>query len=96
MRPADTRTLTCPRYDAAFMQNPAESAPPIIVKVIETPTESLADVVMGAIGLSGLLTLVAVILGLVLGAGFIALRVRQKQRRSPDDPSDHQQLHLRI
>lgn len=78
-----------------FMQNPTESAP-IIVKVIETPTESLADVVMGAIGLSGLLTLVAVILGLLLGAGFIALRVRQKQRRSPDDPSDHQQLHLRI
>lgn len=79
-----------------FMQNSAPPGSPIIVKVIETPTESLADVVMGAIGLSGLLTLVAIILGLVLGAAFIAIRVRQKQRRSPDDPSDHQQLHLRI
>ena len=78
-----------------MLQGPAESAQPIIVKVIETPTQSLADVVLGAMGLSGLLTLVAVILGLVLGAAFIAVRVRQKQRRSPDDPSDHQQLHLR-
>ena len=79
-----------------MFQAPADAAPPIIVKVIETPTESLADVVMGAIGLSGLLTLLAVILGLVLGAGFIAVRVRQKARQSPDDPSDHQQLHIRI
>jgi hypothetical protein len=79
-----------------MFQNPPASAPPIIVKVIETPTESLSDIVLGAIGLSGLLTLVAVVLGLLLGAGFIAFRVRQKQRRSPDDPSDHQQLHLRI
>jgi hypothetical protein len=79
-----------------MFQNPPAPAPPIIVKVIETPTETLSDVVLGAVGLSGLLTLVGVVLGLLLGAGFIAFRVRQKQRRSPDDPSDHQQLHLRI
>jgi hypothetical protein len=78
-----------------MFQNPPAPTP-IIVKVIETPTESLSDVVLGALGLSGLLTLVAVVLGLLLGAGFIAFRIRQKQRRSPDDPSDHQQLHLRI
>jgi hypothetical protein len=77
-----------------MLQAPAEPASPIIVKVIETPTESLADVVMGAIGLSGLLTLVAVVLGLVLGVAFIAIRIRQRQRQSPDDPSDHQQLHV--
>jgi hypothetical protein len=68
--------------------------PPIIVKVVETPTESLTDVVLGAIGLSGLLTLVALVFGLLLGAAFIAVRVRESRRRSPDDPSDHQQLHL--
>jgi hypothetical protein len=83
-------------FHLLMFQVPAEPASPIIVKVIEPPTESLADVVMGAIGLSGLLTLVAVILGLVLGVGFIAIRRRQRQHQSPEDPSDHQQLHLRI
>jgi hypothetical protein len=82
--------------DLAMLQTSPAPDPAIIVKVIETPTESLGDVVLGAIGLSGLLTLIALILGLLLGAGFIAFRVRQKQRRSPEDPSDHQQLHLRI
>jgi hypothetical protein len=79
-----------------MLQTSPPPAPPIIVKVIETPTESLSDIVLGAVGLSGLLSLVAVIVGLLLGAGFIAFRVRQKQRQSPEDPSDHQQLHLRI
>ena len=79
-----------------MLQTPPSPAPPIIVKVIETPTESLGDIVLGAVGLSGLLTLIAVVLGLLLGVGFIAFRVRQKQRQSPEDPSDHQQLHLRI
>jgi hypothetical protein len=79
-----------------MLQTPPSPDPPIIVKVIETPTESLGDIVLGAVGLSGLLTLIAVVLGLLLGVGFIAFRVRQKQRQSPEDLSDHQQLHLRI
>jgi hypothetical protein len=78
-----------------MLQTPPEPAP-IIVKVIETPSESLSDVVLGAVGLSGVLTLVAVVLGLLFGVGFIAYRIRKARRQSPDDPSDHQQLHIGI
>jgi hypothetical protein len=53
---------------------PASS--PIIVRVIGPPTESvtLGDVILQAIGLTGAITLIALVFGLLLGGVFIYLR----------------------
>ena len=65
----------------AFLQTPTPS-PPIIVKLIEPrrdPT-GLAEVLIGALGLSGALTLLAVLLGVVLGGLMYWVRSRQVQK----------------
>ena len=76
-----------------FLQTPAPPSTPIIVKVIQVPSQTLGDVVLGAIGITGVLVLGALVLGLALGACFVALRLRH-QRRLSSDTTDHQQLHL--
>jgi len=78
-----------------FVQAPQPSTP-IIVKVIQVPTHTLGDVVMAALGISGLMLIGAVILGLVLGVGFIAFRTRRRRQQSSDASTDHQQLHLNV
>jgi hypothetical protein len=47
-----------------------------MVRVVETPVEStsVGDVLIGAIGLTGVLILVAVLLGAVLGGLLIAVK----------------------
>jgi hypothetical protein len=52
---------------------------PIIVKIVETPHDptGLADVLLGAIGLTGVIVLAAVTLGLVVGALIFWFRSRQ-------------------
>lgn len=52
---------------------------PIIVKLIEPPHDptGLADVLIGAIGLTGVLTLGAVTLGLIVGALIFWVRSRR-------------------
>jgi hypothetical protein len=63
---------------------------PLIVRVIEeTPVESTtaADILIGAIGLTGVLFLIAVVLGGLLGAaiiGFKRLRARLNLEPVPD------------
>jgi hypothetical protein len=62
---------------------------PVMVRVVETPVEStsVADVLIGAIGLTGVLILVAVLLGAVLGGLLIAvkkLRARYNLEPVPD------------
>ncbi len=49
---------------------------PIIVQVVQQPVESttVADVLLGAIGLTGLMVLAAMILGALLGGALIARR----------------------
>jgi hypothetical protein len=49
---------------------------PIIVHVVQQPVESttVADVLIGAIGLTGVLVLAALLLGGLLGAALIALK----------------------
>jgi len=44
--------------------------PPIIVKIVETPKDptGLADVLLGALGLSGVILLIAVVCGLAFAA----------------------------
>jgi hypothetical protein len=48
----------------------APPPPPIIVKIIEPPHDptGLADVLLGALGLSGVITLIAIVCGVALAA----------------------------
>ena len=62
---------------------------PVMVRVIQTPVDStsVADVLIGAIGLTGVLVLVAVLLGGVLGGlliGVKKLRARYNLEPVPD------------
>lgn len=62
---------------------------PIIVRVVEQPVDSttIADVLMGALGLTGVLILAAAILGLILGGVLIGLklfRARYNLEKVPD------------
>jgi hypothetical protein len=62
---------------------------PIIVRVVEQPVQdtSVADVIIGAIGLTGFLLLTAALLGLALGGiliGVKRLRARYGVEREVD------------
>lgn len=61
---------------------------PIIVHVVEQPVESttLSDVLIGAFGLTGLLLIIALLLGLVLGGALIAFRHLRTRHLPADDP----------
>ena len=54
----------------------AVQAQPVMVRVIETPAKStsVGDVLIGAIGLTGVLILVAVLLGAALGGLLIGVK----------------------
>ena len=56
----------------------APPASPIIVRVIGPPTDSatLGDILLRAIGLTGVITLIALLFGIVLGGLFILMRIR--------------------
>lgn len=49
---------------------------PIIVKIVEPKAESLYDVLFGALGLTGVLTLVSVVAALILAAVLFWVRSR--------------------
>jgi hypothetical protein len=56
--------------------------PPIIVKIIEPPydpTEGLADVLMGALGVSGVIFVGAMVMGVLLAAVLFWVRSRETQ-----------------
>ena len=66
-----------------------QPANPIIVRVVEQPIESttVADVLLGSLGLAGALTLTAAVLGLILGGlliGVKLLRARYNLETIPD------------
>jgi hypothetical protein len=66
-----------------------QPAQPIVVRVVEQPvqTTSIADVIVGAIGLTGLLLITAALLGAALGGVLIAiklLRARYNLERMSD------------
>ena len=54
----------------------AVQSQPVMVRVLQTPVEStsVADVLIGAIGLTGVLILVAVLLGLAFGGLLIGVK----------------------
>ena len=68
---------------------------PIIVKIIEPPESALtdlADVLLGSLGLTGVIVLLAVLLGLVLGGvliGFRRLRDRNNPKAGPGEDAIH-------
>ena len=55
------------------MQQPPS---PIIVKIVERPHDptGLADVLLGAIGVAGVITLIAIVCGVLLAAGLFLIR----------------------
>ena len=67
----------------AFLQSFAQQQPaPIIVKIVETPHDptGLADVLIGALGLTGVLVLLALVLGLILAGVLFVARSRRPLR----------------
>ena len=55
----------------------AQQPPPVIVKIIEPPkdpTDGLADVLLGSLGVAGVLTLLAVLFGVVLAGVLFWMR----------------------
>ena len=67
----------------------AFQADPVMVRVIQPTVEatSVADVLVGSIGLTGVLVLVAVVLGALLGGALIGikkLRTRYNLESIPD------------
>jgi hypothetical protein len=73
---------------------PASS--PIIVRVIGPPTEpvTLGDVILQAIGLTGVITLVAFVSGLILGGVFIYLRSHRPDNAFNGESADELSLRL--
>ena len=72
-----------------------QSAQPIIVKVIEEPVKStgVGDVILGALGITGVLVLAALLLGALLGGLLIWIKkVRAKYNLEP--VSDHDALRV--
>ena len=62
---------------------------PIVVSVVETPAQetTVGDVLLGSIGLTGVLLVIALVLGALLGAiliGIKRLRVRLNLEPVPD------------
>jgi len=55
---------------------PAPPQSPVIVKIIEPPPETLADIAMRALGVTGLLVLAAILLGVLLAGLMIWIRSR--------------------
>jgi hypothetical protein len=62
---------------------------PVIVRLVEQPVQdtSVADVIIGAIGLTGLLLVTAALLGLLLGGILIGVK-KLRARYQADEPSD--------
>ena len=65
-----------------------QSAQPIVVRVLEEPVKStgVADILVGALGLTGVMLLAALLLGALLGGvliGIKKLRAKSTSSRSP-------------
>ena len=68
---------------------------PIIVQVIQQPVESttIGDVLVGAIGLTGVLVLVAILLGAAFGGVLIGIKLLRR-RLSVEPVSDSDIIHI--
>jgi hypothetical protein len=68
---------------------------PIIVHVVQTPIESttVSDVLIGAIGLTGLLLLLAVLLGGMFGGALIGFKILRR-RLNVDAGDESEIIHI--
>jgi uncharacterized protein YneF (UPF0154 family) len=68
---------------------------PIMVHVVQTPVESttVADVLLGAFGLTGMLVLLAIVLGGAFGGVLIGLKILRR-RLNIEPPSDSDIIHI--
>jgi hypothetical protein len=59
-------------------EDPGEPPSPIIVKIVETPSDptGLADVLIGSVGLTGAILLLALLVGVLFGAVLFWVRSR--------------------
>ena len=75
---------------------PVHPASPIIVRVIGPPTDAvtLGDVILRALGLTGAMTLLAVVLGIVLAGVLIGLRAWRPAGPAQGASGDDLSLHL--
>lgn len=73
-----------------------QPAPPILVRVIGPPTEDtgLGDVILQALGLTGVIAVGALVLGLVLGGAFILLRRWRPRNAFNGETAEDLSLHL--
>jgi hypothetical protein len=69
---------------------------PILVRVVGPATDelTLADVIIGALGLTGAITVGALVLGVILGGLFILYRRRRPNNHFNGESSDELSLHL--
>jgi hypothetical protein len=70
---------------------------PIVVDVVKqppiTPEITMADVVVSAVGLTGVIMILALLAGLTVGAVFIWFKRRQDAAAPPTDPG-HARLRM--
>jgi hypothetical protein len=68
-------TIAATRYNVDMLFEPMT---PVVVRVIEAPTRetTVADILLGAVGFVGAVLLGAVLVGVLAGAIFIAVRKR--------------------
>lgn len=68
---------------------------PVMVRVVEEPTESttVADVLIGAIGLTGVLVIAAVLLGALFGSILIGVK-KYRERHNLDPVPDSEALKI--
>ena len=66
-----------------------QSAQPIVVRVVEEPVQStgVSDILIGALGLTGVMLLAALLLGLVLGG--ILIGIKRLRAKYDLDPAAH-------
>ncbi|MEO7270898.1 MAG: hypothetical protein ABI211_02720 [Vicinamibacterales bacterium] len=77
----------------ALLQQPVN---PIIVRIPETPpveSTSIPDILLGAMGLTGVLLLSALVLGVVLGGVLIGFKLL-RARMDLDQPADRDALRV--
>jgi len=69
---------------------------PIVVKVVDAPVRGLGlgDVILSAVGLTGVIAIAALALGMLVAAMVIVYRKAQAQRITDEQASQTQQLGL--
>ena len=72
-----------------------QSAQPIIVQVLDEPIKStgVGDIIIGALGLTGVMLLAALLLGALLGGLLIWIK-KVRAKYNPEPVSDHDALRV--